>query len=126
MLYTKNMKKVLLVEDDMFISDMIEDKLSQSNFTVETTADGDSVLQALEDKKPDILLLDLMLPNKHGFVVLEEIRQLEKYNNLPVIILSNENGTDVEERAKLLNASYYFKAMTDMNELVAIVNETLA
>jgi len=118
------MKKVLLVEDDQFISDMIETKLTQSGFAVTKTADGGSVLNLLEEIKPDIILLDLMLPNKHGFEILKEIRQNSSYDNLPVVILSNENGTDVEARAKALNARYFFKAMTDVSKLPDIINET--
>ena len=120
------MKTILLVEDDMFISDMIETKLCQSDFNVVKTADGESVLKMIAEHNPDLVLLDLMLPNVHGFEVLKQVRSNPETEYLPVIVLSNENGTDVEEKAKLLNAKYYFKAMTDINELVPIINETIS
>lgn len=119
------MRKVLLVEDDEFISDMIETKLTQAGFEVHKTADGNSVQTALKETSPDVMLLDLMLPNRHGFDVLKELRDTEAYRELPVVILSNENGSDVEEKATALNAQYYFKAMTDISELIPIINKTL-
>ena len=125
LLYTYSTKKVLLVEDDTFISDMIVTKLNQTGFEVERTADGKSVMRALEETNPDILLLDLMLPNKHGFEVLQEIREVDAYKDLPVVILSNENGSDVETKAKNLGAYYYFKAMTDISQLTVIINTAL-
>jgi len=120
------MKTVLLVEDDMFISDMMETKLKQVGFNVVTEADGASVIAKLNEVKPDLILLDLMLPNRHGFEILEEIRSLKEWATLPVIILSNENGTDVETRARHLDAQYFFKAMTDISEMESIINQALA
>ncbi len=119
------MAKVFLIEDDLFISDIIETKLKQADFEVETTADGRNVISKLDQGEYDLILLDLMLPNKHGFEVLKEIRDDATHGSIPVIILSNENGPDVEQKASELNAKYYFKAMTDMNELVKIVKEAL-
>lgn len=119
------MTKVLLVEDDQFISDMIETKLAQSGFEVCKTADGNSVVSELETQHPDILLLDLMLPNRHGFEILKDLREMDAYKQLPVVILSNENGADVEEKSAALNAQYFFKAMTDISELIPIINNTL-
>lgn len=124
-MYTTNMIKVMLVEDDQFISDMYETKLVQSGFEVIKLNDGSAVIDKLPEVNPDILLLDLMLPNRHGFNILEEIRNIPEYETLPVIILSNENGPDIEEKAAILNAQYYLKAMTDVNELITIINESV-
>ena len=120
------MASILLVEDDSFISDIIETKLTGAGHTVVTTPNGDGVVGRLLGETPDVLLLDLMLPNRHGFEVLADIRAEEPLKELPVVILSNENGPDVEAKAEALNAKYYFKAMTDMNELVSIIEEALA
>ena len=80
----------------------------------------------LEQVHPDILLLDLMLPHRHGFEVLEEIRKSERFATLPVVIFSNETGMVVEEKAKDLQATYFFKAMTGTGELVEVVERILA
>lgn len=119
------MVDVLLIEDDAFISDIIETKLCQAGIEVETTADGAHVTDKLLETTPSLVLLDLMLPNRHGFEILEEMRNRVAFKDLPVIVLSNENGPDVEAKATQLDAQYFFKAMTDMNELVKSVQKIL-
>lgn len=119
------MKKVLIAEDDIFIRDIAETKLTESGYEVHKTADGGSVVNKMKEVMPDILLLDLLLPNKHGFSVLEEIRAEEAFKDTPVLVFSNENGEDVEARAKELGAEYFFKALTGTGELVKKVEEIL-
>tara|TARA_B100000745_G_C20145725_1_gene392874 strand:- start:2056 stop:2418 length:363 start_codon:yes stop_codon:yes gene_type:complete len=119
------MKKVLIAEDDVFIRDIAQSKLVKAGYEVRIVARGNQVIRELEQVQPDILLLDLMLPNKHGFEVLEEIRQHKDFEDLPVIIFSNETGHVVEERSKSLNAVYFFKAMTGTGELVDAVQSIM-
>lgn len=103
------MKKVLIAEDDAFISDIAQAKLIQAGYEVFKVEKGDQVFKELMQVKPDMLLLDLMLPYKHGFQVLEEIREAETFVDLPVIIFSNETGPLVEEKARKLNATYFLR-----------------
>jgi len=119
------MKKVLIAEDDAFILDIATTKLTQKGFIVEKTADGNSVVPMLLELQPDILLLDLLLPNKHGFEILMDIRAHAELATLPVIVFSNETGIDIEEKAALYNAHYFFKALTGTGELVAKIEELL-
>jgi len=119
------MKKVLIAEDDPFILDITITKLTNNGFVVEKTSDGESVLPMLLEMSYDILLLDLMLPNKHGFEILEEIRANPTLQSLPVIIFSNETGKDIEEKALLYKAEYFFKALTGSGELITKINEML-
>jgi DNA-binding response OmpR family regulator len=119
------MKKVLIAEDDPFIRDLAIAELTAKGFSVEITADGNSVIPRLLDAPVDILLLDLQLPNKLGFEILKEIRLQPGLVSLPVIIFSNEIGTDVEEKAVQYNASYFFKALTGTGELVTKIEEIL-
>jgi len=123
--YTISMKKIFIAEDDPFILDIAINKLTQSDFTVSKTADGNNVVPLLLEEKHDLLLLDLMLPNKHGFEILKELRSHEALADLPVIIFSNENGTDIEEKAAAYGAIYFFKALTGTGELVAKAEELL-
>ena len=119
------MKKILIVEDDIFIRDIAEEKLSAAGYEVYKTADGNSVIQKMREVKPDLVLLDLLLPNKHGYVVLEELRADERFTETPVLVFSNENGPDVEKKAADLGALYFFKAMTGTGELTKKVQEIL-
>lgn len=120
------MKKILLVDDDPFISDLVETKLAQEGFAISRLADGNHVIPTLETEIPNLLLLDLDLPHKDGFTILEEMRKTEKFATIPVVILSNDDGPEVEEKARFLSASFYMKALTDMDELLEIVNKTVS
>lgn len=119
------MQKILIIEDDIFIRDIAEHKLIEAGYVVYKTADGGSALAKVKEIEPDLVLLDLSLPNKHGFDVLAELRE-EGFVDLPVIIFSNENGPDIEENAQKLGATYFFKAMTGTGELIATVTKLLA
>jgi|GEM_PF-1079786 len=119
------MKKILIAEDDPFIRDLAILELTSKGFSVESTADGNSVIPMLLDTPVDILLLDLQLPNKHGFEILEEISQQPGLVSLPVIIFSNENGADIEEKSAQYNASYFLKALTGTGELATKIDEVL-
>mgnify|MGYP001155591526 CR=1 FL=1 len=119
------MKKVFIAEDDPFILDIASTKLIEEGYEVIKTADGASVIDIALEQKPDILLLDLMLPNEHGMDILEKMRTIPELAHLPVVIFSNENGSDVEEHAKRLNADYFYKALTGTGELIAKIKSLI-
>lgn len=100
------MKTVLLVEDNDFIRKMYLLKLGKAqDFEVMEAADGPSALQALEQKKPNLILLDIMMPNMSGLEVLEEMK---KQNiTVPVIILSNVMSTETRETAQKYGVKDY-------------------
>ncbi len=122
----KYMKKILIAEDDIFIRDIAEKKLVDAGYEVHKTADGAAIIDMVEQINPDLLLLDLMLPNVHGYDILEQLRARETFSDLPVIVFSNEMGSEVEEKAKQFNAHYFFKALTGSGELLETINKILA
>jgi two-component system response regulator VicR len=91
-------KKVLIVEDDQMISSMYKTKLEQDGLTVLVAANGRQGLEAVEKEKPDLIMLDVILPQLDGFSVLQELKKNGKTKNTPVIMLTNL-GTD-EDKAK--------------------------
>ncbi len=119
-------KKILIVEDDEFISDIYTKKLSDEGFLVFLAQDGGSAVKMLRECQPDILLLDLMIPVKTGFEVLEEIRNDSEFRDLKVIIMSNLNLDEDIARAQELGVSgYMVKAVTSLDDLVLKVREQL-
>lgn len=119
------MKKIFIAEDDPYILDIAVTKLKQNNFEVTKTADGNNVIPMLLQDQYDLLLLDLTLPNKHGFEILKELREHKRLVDLPVVIFSNETGTDIEEKTAMYNATYFFKALTGAGELIEKIEELL-
>ena len=116
-----NKPTVLLIEDDPFLSSVLRMKLEKESFKVIRAADGDEALNFLIEQgvKPDLILLDLILPKKNGFEVLETIRQDPLLEKLPVIIISNLGQPSDIERGKALGViDYFIKARLSVEELV--------
>ncbi len=123
------MSKVLLVEDDQFLSSLLKNRLEKEKFDVTLAHDGTEALTALRATKPDIILLDIILPGKSGFEILEEMKadpQLKDKTSIPVIIISNLGQESDVERGKELGAvDYFVKAKISIDDLVKKVNEHL-
>ena len=96
--------KVLIVEDDVMLNKIYQTKLGIVGYKVFAAYDGEEGIKKMEEALPNIVLLDLMLPKKNGFEVLETVKQNIKLNHIPVIILSNLGQGDDIERGRALGA----------------------
>lgn len=119
---------ILLVEDDSFISGMYQTKLSGLGFAVELSEDGEAATTRLQqDPLPDLVLLDVVLPKKDGFEILEGLRADARTKHLPVILLTNlGQKPDVERGLKLGADDYIIKAHYTPSEVVDKVKQVLA
>lgn len=117
-------KKVLIAEDERPIAKALELKLNKEGIQAETVFDGESALKMIKENKYDILMLDLVMPRKNGFAVLEEIKK--ENIDIPVIVMSNLSQKEDMEKAEHLGAKRYFiKSDTPIAEVVALVKEIL-
>jgi CheY-like chemotaxis protein len=117
------MKKVLIVEDDPFIRDITTIKLSEHGYSVTATQNGELALEALKTDIPDIILLDLDLPNISGFDVLTHIKQNPKCSNVHTIIFSNNSDTEIRQKVSALGiAGFFVKASTEYAELYRLID----
>jgi CheY-like chemotaxis protein len=109
---------VLLIEDDPAVVEMYQLKLSLDGYRVSVAADGESGIERALELRPDIIFLDIRLPKKDGFAVLQELREHEETREVPVIILSNYGEKDLVERGLKLGAlEYVIKADTTPSSL---------
>jgi DNA-binding response OmpR family regulator len=99
--------KVLFIDDDNFLRKVYETELSEKGFEVQLAADGQEGLQKIADTHPDIVILDLIMPNKNGFEVLSDLQRFEETRALPVIVLSNLGQSEDQKRALDLGAVEY-------------------
>ena len=123
-----NKPTILLVEDDPFLSSILQLKLDKENFKTIRAADGEEALNLLTEQgiRPDLILLDLILPKKNGFEVLETIRQDPTLEKLPVVIISNLGQPSDIDRGKALGViDYFVKARLSIEELVNKVKEEI-
>jgi DNA-binding response OmpR family regulator len=112
-------KHVLLVEDDPFLSSLLKNRLLKEDIEVKHAKDGQAALDMLKEYKPDLILLDLILPKKSGFEVMEGIRQDPQLSSAPVIIISNlGQPEDIQKGQELGAIEYFIKAKTSIDDLV--------
>jgi len=102
-----NNKKVMIVEDDEHISKVYEIKLAKEGVETSLARDGEEAVVKITAEKPAIILLDLMLPKKDGFWVLEQIKKNPELASIPVIVLSNLGQQSDQDRALALGANEY-------------------
>ena len=122
-------QRILVIEDDQFLGELITMKLSKENFDVTLATTGADGLQKVEELKPDIVLLDIILPEMDGFEVLKGIRSLSDTvtSQTPVILLSNLGQESNIERGLSLGAQdYLVKSNFTTDEITKKVRETLA
>jgi len=122
-------KKILVVEDDGAMRELVTHKLISNGFEVKQAEDGKQALEVFALEKPDLVLLDLMIPEIDGFHVLEKIRGMEdkKLADTPVIVLSNLwSNKDILSTQALKVQAYMVKAYFTTEEILAKVREVLA
>lgn len=124
---TGSSRRILLAEDDRFLRKAAEATLTRSGFTVLTAADGEEAVRVAQAERPDLILLDLIMPKLLGFNVLQQLKQDPLTSSIPVIILSNlGQESDVQQAMDGGAAAYFIKANLSLQELVKRVDETLS
>jgi len=117
---------VLIVEDDGFLSNMYKAKLELEDYTVLTAANGEAGLKLSKEKKPNLILLDVIMPKMNGFEVLKEIKGDKNLKDIPVIMLTNlGQKEDVQKSFKLGASEYLIKAHFLPSEVVGKVKKFL-
>jgi DNA-binding response OmpR family regulator len=119
-------QKILIVEDDKFLRELIVKKLLGENYDVIEAADGEEGVKKIKEEKPDLVLLDLILPGIDGFGVLSQVKEDPAFASLPVIILSNlGQKDDVERGLKLGAVDYMIKAHFTPGEIIEKIRTIL-
>lgn len=117
-------KKILWVEDDKLIGSIMEKKLVSSGFDLVHVKNGEEALNSLQNRIPDLIVVDLLLPGMSGFEILEKIKDNETLKNVPRMVLSNLNKSSDIEKTKSLGASKFLvKASTSLDQIVSEVKD---
>lgn len=120
------MQKILIIEDDGFLRELICKKLSGAGFNPIEAVDGQTGIKKAKEEKPDLILLDILLPAPDGFQVLSKLKQDPATSRIPVVVLSNLGQKEDLEKALGLGATdYLIKAQFTPEEIVAKVKETV-
>ncbi|KKW47535.1 MAG: hypothetical protein A2128_00465 [Candidatus Liptonbacteria bacterium GWC1_60_9] len=117
---------ILLVEDDPFLSALLKTRLQNEGLTVVHAVDGQQAVEILKASKPSLILLDLILPKKSGFEVMEAIQSDPELNKSPIIIISNlGQESDVQRGRELGAIEYFVKAKTSIDDLIVKIQQFL-
>jgi CheY-like chemotaxis protein len=118
-------KTVLIADDEAKIARLAQINLMRAGFEVMTAADGVEALASIEQRRPDLLILDVMMPHMDGFTVLERLRADPKTADLPVVMMSAQTKDADLLRAQHLGVAHYLPKPVNPAELLRVVQEEL-
>ena len=119
--------KILVVEDDHFLSTVLTNRLKKEGLGVQQAFDGEEALTLLKTERPNLIILDLILPKKSGFEVLEAISTDPQLNQIPVVILSNLGQEGDMQKTKALGAvEYHIKLRTSIDNFLEIIKNIMS
>jgi DNA-binding response OmpR family regulator len=114
------MKKILIIEDEKVLLDILQKKLKLQGYEVILAYNGEEGIEALKKEKPDLILLDLVMPKKDGFEVLKEINENPELSQIPVIIISNSGQpVEIDKALKMGVKDYLVKTEFNPEEVIA-------
>jgi DNA-binding response OmpR family regulator len=119
-------RKILIIEDELALQKTFSDILEKEGYQVISALNGESGLILAKRENPDLILLDLILPQKDGFEVLKELKKDETTKEIPVIVLTNlEDIQSVERTVELGATTYLVKAQYTLKELIQKIKDEL-
>ena len=117
---------ILIIEDDKFLRELIAQKLLKENYKISEAVDGEDGIKKIKEEKPDLILLDLILPGIDGFEVLSKMKEDPQVSSIPVIILSNlGQKEDVEKGLELGAIDYLIKAHFTPGDIIEKIKKVL-
>ncbi|MCX6780902.1 MAG: response regulator [Candidatus Magasanikbacteria bacterium] len=118
--------KILIVEDEEVLLKVLIEKFEKDKFTVDSAVDGEKAMERVKASKPDLILLDIILPKKNGVEVLRDLKDDPELKDIPVIIISNLGADEkIKEALALGAADYLVKTQHPINEVVERVRSWL-
>lgn len=119
-------KKILIVEDESTLQRALSDFLNLEGFEVVNALDGESGISEAKKEKPDLILLDIILPKKDGYEVIDELKKEEETKNIPIILLTNlETSENITRAFEKGVTNYLIKSDYKLEDIVKKIKELL-
>ncbi|ABF64242.1 response regulator transcription factor [Ruegeria sp. TM1040] len=115
--------RVVLIEDEANIAEAIRFLLSREGWQVDVHADGGTAVSVIEAKKPDLVILDLMLPGKSGMEIIRELRELSAFSDLPVLMLTARGQLKDREMAERAGVTRFMTKPFSNTEVLTAVRD---
>jgi DNA-binding response OmpR family regulator len=114
--------KILVVDDEPVVVEILEKMLRKRDFEVITAADGNECMALAQSASPNLILLDLLMPNKDGWQVLKELKANKSTRNIPVFCITALGAEEEVNRSKMLGAKEHFVKPFDFSGLLRYIN----
>jgi len=118
-------KKILIIDDEEDIQKLLKIRLGQEDFLVVTADDGEKGVRAAEAEKPDLILLDIMMPKMDGYTCLKEIRKIPGMKDTHILMLSGKEEEKVRDLFAFQKISGYIEKPFDLDTLIGKIKESL-
>ncbi|MFA6463437.1 MAG: response regulator [Candidatus Paceibacterota bacterium] len=120
------MSKILIVEDEGFLVQALKDNLEVEGYKISVAMNGDEAIESIKKDQPDLILLDLLMPKRDGFFVIEEVKKNTEWKHIPIIVLSNIGGdTEIKKALEMGADDYFVKSQHPIEEVVEKVKDSL-
>jgi DNA-binding response OmpR family regulator len=121
------MAKILIIEDDHFLSSLLKGRLEKEGFEVAQAFDGEEAMKLLEEGAPTLIILDIIMPKVSGFELLDAISKDPELSKTPVLIVSNlGQESDIEKAKQFKVLGYFIKVNSSVDDIVKTVKESIA
>ncbi len=122
----KAKKKILIIEDEKILAEMYHDVFVQAGFKVFSAIESKKGLKITRKERPDLIVLDILLPRESGISFLEKLKQDAEISSIPVVVFTNYDGSDTKKKAKKLGVkSYLIKANFTPQQFVSKIKDYL-
>ncbi|MEK7090200.1 MAG: response regulator [Patescibacteria group bacterium] len=119
-------KKILFIEDDPILLKAVSAALEKEGFEVLTATDGETGIKSIEEANPNLVILDIILPKKNGYEIMEYVKLKPELAGIPIVILTNLEGSQDVERMLALGArAFLVKANYTIDEIVKAIKRIL-
>lgn len=118
-------KKILLVDDDLDLIKMLKLRLETEGYEFMCAEDGEKMLNVMKEKKPDVIILDIMLPNIDGYSALREMRKEEHFKDIPVIVLTAKEKKKVGDLFALEGVANFIEKPFEASDLLQKIRSAL-
>lgn len=120
------MARIIIADDDEIVGEIARDALIAAGHGAGLVADGAQALQVIKARRPDLVILDCNMPGLSGVLLVQELRKINDFVDLPVMMLTGRRSKSDEELARFAGANEYMKKPFDPDELVFRVEQMLA
>ena len=119
-------RKILIIEDDTIFQKVLSRSLTDAGFSVRGAGDGEEGIRFADQDAPDMIILDVILPKKDGFAVMEYVSRSPKLKAIPVVVITNLEGSHDVERMMTLGAKgFLIKVNYSMDEIVQAIKNIM-